>query len=266
MINPFTLNPLGTAVGLGETAHSIGKIAAPGTFGRYDPHTDPSPFSITNPLIQSFFDAATSPTGKSFPMRVAKNIALYNLYHGLRHPGSGSVFPGSRGDVLGHFVGGSVYPRKYDPQVLKEQLERMNINHPEKLVPQQLKDFKKATGQEIPQEATAAYLRAIPELQAVKNFKSDYADKHNASSYRRLPPANQAQAALDYIKKVGHLPAENIQQYQSMIDQAPSDAYLKQLASSLWGVPPELQKATAAKLTWTQLMTLAKQKNLTKKK
>jgi hypothetical protein len=165
-------------------------------------------------------------------------------------------------EALGHWGLGSAFPRKYDPEALKKAVQSANAFNPEALIPQQMKDYQKATGQTIPGPIVEGYKRDIKELQSQKNFKSDYADKHNASSYRKLPDVNKAQAGLDYLDKHKFFPPEQIKEWQQNLDAAQSDDEAKQWASLFWGAT----NAGQYKSQWTQFMAQANQTKLTKKK
>src|SRR4051812_11637692 len=166
MINPFTLNPLGTAVQVGRAAQGTMKELDPGRFGQYDPHTMEDWTSLLHPALQSAVEARENTGGRSYASGVIRNIAPYKLYHDLKHPGSGSIFPGTRREAIGHYVFGASYPRKYDPKALQTALERMNVNHPEALIPDQIKNYEKKTGQKIPPQLVTAYRHDLDELKA----------------------------------------------------------------------------------------------------
>jgi hypothetical protein len=258
--NPFALNPLGTAVQVGRAAQ--GTIAQLRGGGKFDPHTMEDWTSLTNPVLGGLIEAREGVGGRSYVQNVIRNIAPYNLYQGLAHPGSGSTFPGTRTEAVGHYVFGSLYPRKYDPKAIQAALERMNVNHPEKLIPEMVKKYEAKTGQKVPPELVSAYRRDLHELKAQKDFKSSFAHKHNTSSYRRLPAINKAQAAIQYLDENHVVPKDQIREFKQALESMPDDQAANDFANGLWSIT----NVGSAKRAWNALMASRNQGELTRAK
>lgn len=260
--NPFALNPLGTAVQVGRAAQGTLKELAPGQFGQFDKHTMEDWTSLISPVFGGAIEARDQTGGRGYVQNIMRNIAPYKLYQGLAHPGTGSTFPGTRAEAVGHYVLGSLYPRKYDPKAMQAALERMNINHPEKLIPDLVKKYEKATGEKMPPELISAYRKDLHELKAQKDFKTSYAHDHNSPSYRRLPAVNKAQSAIDYLDQHHVVDKATIQDFKTALETMPNDEAANEFANSLWSIT----NVGAAKRTWNEMMKITKQGDLTKAK
>lgn len=231
MSNPFAVSPFSSAAQL----YQAGRGTVKAFQGKFDPHTMTDLTQMMLPQYQAYIQSQQGAGGRNYLQNLGRNIAPIRLYQGLMHPGSGSIFPGTRWEALGHYTLGSLYPRKYDPQALQSALERMNINHPEALIPAQIKQFQKA---KIPVDPkiVAGYKRDIVELQNQKDFKTSSAHSHNAPSYRKMAPIDQAHTALDYLTKYNHLPPDRLAEYQKIVSQIKTDSEAKVVTRGLWKV------------------------------
>jgi hypothetical protein len=262
MINPWGVSPIGSTLDLGRALAGTAKAVIPG-MGPFDQHTMEDWTALLNPVIGGLIEARERPGGRGYLEGVVRNIAVSKLYRDLKHPGQAStIFPGTRREAIGHFVFGSLYPRKYDPQAIQTALERMNINHPEQLIEQTRKRYFQKTGQQIPKTVENAYRKDLKELKKQKDFKNDYADSKNASSFGKLPPANRAEAAIDYFEENNLKSKDSIALYRRMLDSGQSDQYMNLLANTLWNSTG----VGHAKDAWHAYEKRTKQGQLTKKR
>jgi hypothetical protein len=245
MINPFSLNPLGTALQAGEAIPgTLAALKGGGAFNRFA-QTDIA--SMTNPLIQNYLNARSG--GKGIVESMKQVIAPLRLYHDLRHPGSGSIYPTSRSEALGHYIVGAMYPREADQVAVTKALEREGQSNPIARIPTDMKTFKQLTGEDIPQELVTPYKHDLAEISREKSFKDDYASSHGQSGFRNLPPANKVDAALKYLAK-GFVSPQDLQQLKDGASQLKSDADLNSYANSLWSMTGSGQY----KSLWDQMM------------
>jgi hypothetical protein len=213
--------------------------------------------SLLNPLAQGYLNTreGTSPNLQS-------SIAALRLTHDLRHPNTGSIYPTSRSEALGHFAVGALYPRRADQAAITRSLERENQNNPIAMIPTELKQFKKATGQDVPQELVTAYQADLAALQQEKEFKNSYASDHGSSGFRSLPPQNQAEAAYKYLTEHHLISPQDSQAIQQALSQMTTDEQYKNLANALWSATG----TGHVKRTWDQMMATSKSGSLTRKR
>ena len=95
-----------------------------------------------------------------------------------------------------------------------------------------------------------------------RRSRSEYAHSHRASSYRKLPPVNQAEAAIEYISKHNVLPAEQVSQFKASLSQVKTDPEAQAWASALWS----MTGVGNGKAAWDAYMSRVKSKELTKAK
>jgi hypothetical protein len=258
LINPLSLNPLGTAVDIGRAvAGTLTELRHPKQFNKY---TDSDWTSLFHPMIQAALSAREG--GKPFLQQEERTIAPIRLAQELRHPGSGSVFPTSRTEALGHFTIGSMFPRVADAAALQRSMEREQRADPIGRIPLDLRVFKKATGQDIPQELVDAYTKDLQGVKDQKDFQNNYASSKGQQGFRNMAPANKADAAVKYLLQKGVITPSDAKGYQDTIKQAPNDDYLKQLQSQLWSLTGNGQY----KLVWDEYMRMAHGLQLTKAK
>lgn len=230
LINPFSLNPLGSAVQAGQAV--AGSIKAAKGGGNFNQFVDTDAVSLTHPLIQSFITARGG--GKSMVRNAEQSFAPYRFAHDLMHPGTGSTFPTSRKEAIGHWTLGSLFPRKADQQALTRSIEREKQGDPISRLPLDVQTISKAFGQGvIDPHLVQAYVHDLHEVERQKNFQKAYAMDHGSSGFRNMPPRNRAEAAIEFLGK-GHITPAEARQLRSQLDGMKTDAEVASFASSLW--------------------------------
>lgn len=259
LINPFSLNPLGTGLDILRAASGTAKVLSsdPTQFNKY---AQSDIISLLNPLAQSYLQAREG--GKPVSEQGEHSIAVKRLYDELKHPGSGSIYPTSRKEAIGHFVGGSLYPRVADQAAITRSLERENANNPLALIPHQMEQFKKTTGQDIPQEFVDAYKADLAASAQQRDFQKNYAKDHGQSGFRSLPPQNKAEAALDYLKSHKLVSGAELKSMQDSLKAMTTDEEFNSFANALWGVTG----AGSVKRAWDDMIRSAKTTQLTRKR
>jgi hypothetical protein len=245
LINPFALNPLGTAVQAGQALGGTLNIMRGGKFDKY---TDQDIGSLLTPIPAAYLTAREG--GKPMTEQLQQTFAPARLVHDLRHPGSGSIFPTSRTEALGHYIAGSLYPRTADQAALERTLERQQRGDPVARLNLDAKQYKKLTGQALPQDFINAYKQDILKWTDMKKFQQSYASDHGHSGFRNLPPANRVDAAISYLNKLGVMDDQQAKDMRSSAARMTNDQDLNRLASSLWGGTGIGQ----VKLSWDQMM------------
>ena len=261
MINLFGTSPLSTGIGTGRAVAGTLQEFFPGTFGKFDPYTGEDWTDLLPPIPGAAIQATRGVGGRSALESIYRNVGPYKLYQGLAHPGSGKIFPGTRMEAIGHFVFGSLYPRKYDPQAIQESLERIGKSKPEMLIEGVKERYKKKFGRDIPPEIVSAYRKDLDELKAQKDFKDDYVHDHNRSSYEKLPGWNKMESAYNYLKESGHLPPETLQMMRTALNTVKDEALAESTARSWWA----LTNVGHAKTTWNEWARAAKSTELKRK-
>lgn len=232
LVNPFSLNPLGTGLQLAQAAAgTLHVIQDPKSFNKYAQN---DVTSLLNPILGSYINARSG--GQPMKKQLENTMAFLALKKGLMHPGSGSIYPTTRTEAAGHFTFGSLFPRAADQQAVSKALARQNVGNPAAMIPQQIKDFKKATGQDIPPQLVSAYMGDLEAIQMQKDFQTHYADSHGASGFRNMPPQNKAEAALQYLTQHSHLPPDQLQQLKQGMTQLTTDQEFNDYANSLWSM------------------------------
>lgn len=265
LINPFSLNPLGTGLQLLQAAEGTAKIAK--SMGESLIHgRRPSGFnefaqtdliSLANPLAQGFI---AGHEGKTVDLQ--SPIAPIKLIQDLKHPGRGGIYPTTRKEAIGHFVGGSLYPRKASQAAITKSLEREGANNPLALIPDQVARYKKLTGDDLPPEFVAAYQADVVASQQQKDFQKTYAERHGQSGFRNLPPQNQAEAALEYYRRHKLISQRELDSISDDMRGATTDEEFKLIANTLWSGTG----AGSIKRMWNQAMNEAKQGQLSRRR
>jgi len=249
LINPLTLNPLGTGIQEVEAAVGTADIIRNRDFNKFA-QTDIT--SLVNPIIGTYLGAREG--GKPVGGSLAQTVAIKRLIDDLQHPGRGAIFPTTRKEAVGRFVVGSLYPRKADQAAITRSLERQQVNHPIAMIPERVKQFEKATGQKVPQEFIDSYVVDLIKYGIQRDFQKDYARDHGSSGFRNLPPQNQADAALEYVTKYQLMPKDQLDQLKSQYKQIGSDEEFRAFASAVWSSTG----VGTVKDTWDEMMRTAK--------
>jgi hypothetical protein len=257
LVNPFALNPLGTALQVGQAVQGTIKAMRGGK--NFNKFADTDVASMTNPLIQTYLNAREG--GKDMKTALEDTLAPVNLAHQLEHPGSGSIYPTSKTEAIGHYVVGSMYPREADQVALTKSLEREQQANPLARIPTDIATYKKLTGSDMPQQLIVPYKLDLAKLADEKAFQTHYAQQHGQSGFRNLPPQNRLEAALQYLAK-GYASPSDIQQYQQAASQLTTDAEINSFANSLWASTGVGQY----KQLWDHMMNEARGTRLTRKR
>jgi hypothetical protein len=230
LINPFSVNPLTT--GLQEWAAVKGAvdIVRGKPFDKYSQQDVIT--GLLNPPIQSYLQGWAG--GKDFPTNIKQSMAWWRLNRELRHPGSGSIYPTTRAEAIGHFTAGGFYPRKADQAAITRSLVREGAAHPAALIPEQLKAYKNATGESLPPDLIKEYKADLKMVEGLKNFQHDYARQHGQSGFRNLPAQNRLEAALIWYEQYGGLAKEDMDALHIEAKQVQSDTEANDLANALF--------------------------------
>jgi hypothetical protein len=258
LINPFSVNPLGSGLQMLNAALSVNKIVRnPSEFNKY---VDQDPAQLLNPLLASGIEAYTGgrPMTKSLP----DTIAGVRLYENLKHPGRGQIYPTSRVEALGQFGVGTMFPRKSSQQAITRSLERERQDQPEQRIDDELKLIKDKLGIDMPPQMVKAYREDLTKVKQQKDFQHAYAEDHGSQGFTNMPAANQAEAAIEYLTNNGLANAAQLEQYQQMIDSAPNDEMMKEIANNLWS----FTGAGSIQRQWQAIVSTARKQELTKKR
>jgi hypothetical protein len=259
LINPFALNPLSTGIQAAKAAIGTAKVATGGAIGgKFDQYTDTDIASLLPPPLQAYLNARTG--GKAPATSMEKSIALLALKKGLEHPGSGSVYPTTRTEALGHFVGGSMMPRVADAQALARSLAREQQATPMARMPNDIDTIEKAFGKNtIDPEFIYNYEQDLSNVQALKDFQHEYASKHGSSGFRNMPAANRVDAALEFLGR-GYMSPRDVAEIRREMKSMTNDQELSDLASSLWNSTG----IGSTKSQWDDLLNQARKTHLSR--
>lgn len=258
VINPFSLNPLGTGLQLlRAAAGTVDVLRNPKTFNKYA-QTDV--VDLLNPLLGAYVSAREG--GPSMKKQIENTIAAMALAKGLKHPGSGSIYPTSRSEAVGHFTLGSLYPREADQSAVTKSLEREQANNPIALIPQEIADFKKATGDEPPYDLVIAYRKDLEDLAQQKDFQAHYADSHGASGFRHMPPQNRLDAGIEFLKKYSKIDPGTIKEIETTSKELTTDEEYNEYANAVW----HLTGVGQWKDAWDSMVRSVKNQSLTRKR
>jgi hypothetical protein len=249
LVNPFALNPFGTALQVGQAAAGAIKVARGGSGSQaFDKFRDTDVANLLAPIPQAYLTAREG--GKGMRTQLTQTFAPARLVHDLQHPGSGSIYPGTRTEALGRYIGGSMFPRVADQNALSRTLEREQRGDPVARMNLDRKQYKKLTGQDIPQQFVDSYKVDVQKWLDLKKYRDNYAAKHGHSGFRNLPPANQVDAALTFLENQGIMDSDQAKQMRTEASHMTNDAELKQLASDLWSSTG----IGEVKTSWDQMM------------
>jgi hypothetical protein len=249
LVNPFSLNPLGTGLQMGQAAAGTAQVI--GGSKKFNKYASQDVVSLLNPIAQSYIERRGG--GKQMLTQLEQTQAWYRLQHELQHPGSGSIYPGTKAEAIGHFMGGGLYPRQADQTAIERALEREQRGNPEALIPSQVKAFEKATGTKIPPQLIGSYKADLEMVNHLKDFQDSYASQHGTSGFRNMPPANKLQAAIEFLRQYSHLPTDQILEIQREASQAKTDAEMTSLANGIFA----MTGIGTYKRAWQQMMSQA---------
>jgi hypothetical protein len=246
LINPFSVNPLGTGQQLFSAAASAKELLThPDEFNKYS-QTDP--VGLFNPLIQNAIEAYTG--GRPIQESIPDTLAVDRLKQNLEHPGRGQVYPTSRGEAVGQFTLGSMFPRMTDQAAITRSLQRERSDQPAERIDDEVKAFEKTTGSQMPPELIDAYRKDITQLKQESDFQHNYAKDHGSQGFTNMPAANRAQAGLDYLSKYHIIGPDDLMQLKDAIAQMPDDQSMNDLANQIWN----MTGSGAAKRLWDELV------------
>lgn len=251
LINPLSLNPLGTVLQVGQAAAGTYNVIAHGGQG-FNKFAQTDVLNLANPLVQAYFKGREGgqPVGK----QALKSVAGYRLYEDLKHPGRGGIYPTTRKEALGQFAVGATYPRKASQEAITRSLEREGADNPIALIPEKLKEYKKLTGQSLDPQFVAAYEADIVNSQQQRDFQHSYADRHGQSGFRNMPPQNRAEAAVEYLRRHKLMPEKQLNSLSDSLNSITTDEAFNDLANTLWS----MTGAGTVKRIWDQVMHDAK--------
>jgi len=230
LINPFSVNPLGTGQQLVSAAASFKEMLThPDEFNKYS-QTDP--ISLLNPLVQTGIEAYTG--GRPVTESIPDTIAALRLKGNLEHPGRGQVYPTSRGEAIGQFSLGSMFPRQSSQAAISRSLQRERSDQPELRIDDEVAAFEKATGGTVPQDLIDLYKQDLVNLEKVKDFQHDYAHDHGSQGFDNMPAKNRAEAALKYLTKNNLMAPVDAINLQKSISELTNDDQMNILANALW--------------------------------
>lgn len=258
VINPFSLNPLGTGLQLiRAAAGTLDVIRDPKSFNKY---AQDDVVGLLNPILGAYITAREG--GPSMKKQLENTIAAMALVKGLKHPGYGSIYPTTRAEAVGHFTLGALYPREADAAAVKKSLERQNVGNPIAMIPQEIDDFQKATGKEPPYSLVIAYRKDLEDLQIQKDFQSHYADSHGASGFRNMPAQNRLEAGIDFLRKYGKIKSATVDEIERTSKNLTTDEEYNSYANAVWNLTGVGQWKDA----WNNMMRQVTNKELTRKR
>ena len=259
LINPFSVNPLGTGAEiLGAAASTKQILTDPASFNRF---AQEDPAELLNPVLRAGLEAYTGgrPPGET----LKESIAPERLRRNLEHPGRGQVYPTTRPEAVGQFLFGSLFPRQANQEAITRSLERESADNPEKRIDTEVKELEERIGEPVPEEFINAYKADLEELKKQKDFKHDYARKHGSQGFDNLPAQNRAEAAVAYIKRYRLTSPDEMDDIEAALEGATTDAEFNAIANDLW-------RATGAgrvKDQWVELLHGSRdQQELTRKR
>jgi hypothetical protein len=232
LINPFSVNPLGSGQQMIASAASAKEILThPENFNKY---RDTDPTQLFNPLIQNTIEAYTG--GRSWQETLPDSIAALRLKKNLEHPGSGQIYPTSKAEAIGQFAGGSLFPRQSSQQAITRSLQRERADQPELRIDDEVKAYEKATGTSIPEGFVDLYRQDLKNLDKQKDFQHSYAKKHGSQGFDNMPPKNRAEAAVEYLGKNNLMEPDTVASFTNLIENITNDQNMNDLANRLWRV------------------------------
>lgn len=253
MINPFALNPLGS--GMQAAQIGVGTYKSwfkPNEFNKF---TDPTWIDLLNPLLQEAIKRAKGE--RAHPL--IDQVAPVKLIKDLMHPGRGSTYPMSRTEAVGHYFGGSLYPRRASQEAITSSLERELQADPIAYMSTQAADYEKATGTKLPPALLAAVKGDIDTVEHIKDFQRKYADSHGSVGFRKMAGQDRLKAGIQYLEQHHILPPSDIADYKAAAETPGIDeATMAKLANAAWG-------ATGAgqyKRKWDEMMSAQKKTKL----
>src|SRR5215471_18491021 len=258
LINPFTVNPLGTGAQLLGTATSIKKIIDdPKSFNKY---VDQDPAQLLNPLVASAVEAYGG--GRPIQDSLKKSLAWYRLYDNLQHPGRGQIYPTSRMEAIGQYTAGSMYPRKTSQQGITRSLERERKDQPAMRIDDELKLMQDKLHFQPPQFVIDHYRQDLQNIAQEKDFQHHYASSHGSQGFTNMPPANRAEAAIDYLSHYHLVSPAQLENMTNEMGRATTDQMMNQLANSFWN----MTGSGHVKRMWDNMVRMARQRELTTKR
>jgi hypothetical protein len=112
----------------------------------------------------------------------------------------------------------------------------------------------------VPQQFVEMYRKDLQQLEKQKDFQHSYAKKHGSQGFSNMPPANRAEAALDYMSKNKLIGSDYLTQLRQSVEAAKSDYELNTIANALW----RMTGAGIVKDQWDTMMhTTARSNTLT---
>jgi hypothetical protein len=234
MINPFALNPLGSGIQFAQQmAGSWKAIHHPETFNKYQ---DPTLLDSLNPVLGSAVGHMSGATSKPFMSDIEKQMAPVNLINQLRHPGSGSIYPTTRQEALGHYIFGALYPRKASQETITATLQRELRSNPIDLYNLQASQYQKATGEAVPPELAVKVKGDLDAMQHIKDFQKHYASTKGSTGFRSLPATDQLTAAIQYLEEHHKMAPADIEDFKkAAVTPGVDEATMKKLANAAWG-------------------------------
>ena len=258
VINPFTVNPLGSGAQMLGTAVSLKKILSdPSSFNKY---VDQDPAQLFNPLVASTIEAYTG--GRPMSETIPKSIAAYRLYQNLEHPGRGQIYPTSRLEAIGQFTGGSMFPRMTSQAGITRALERERADMPAMRIDDEMKLMKDKLNFTPPKFLVDNYKADLQKLAQEKDFQHSYAQAHGSQGFTNMPAANRAEAAVEYLSRYHLVSPVQLEQMQQQMDTTKDDTTMNALANAFWN----LTGSGIVKQMWQQMVKTARDRNLTAKR
>jgi hypothetical protein len=258
LVNPFTLNPLGTGLDIARAAKgTLEVIQHPNEFNKY---AEEDIVGLLNPIIQAYAEAREG--GNPPAEEAMRAIAPIRLQNELRHPGSGGVYPTSRKEAIGKYMFGTLFPRQADQAAITRAVERENVGARANLIPQQIKQYKKMTGQDLPEEMITAYRRDLQMADDIKDFQRNYADDHGSQGFRNMPPINRVKAAIEFHRQAGVIDEQQLNRIEVSLQGIRQDVVLNDLANGLWAATG----VGGVRRTWDQMFKDAKGLEMTRER
>jgi hypothetical protein len=250
LINPFSVNPLGSGQQMLSAATSLKTIITnPDEFNKY---VQTDPVGLLNPAVSNLVESYTG--GRPFLESTADSIAALRLKENLQHPGRGQIYPTTKEEALGQYFVGTMFPRKSSEAGIKRSLQRERADQPEQRVDDELKLVRDTMGVDLPPDFVNLYRQDLQKLEQQKDFQHEYAHKHGSQGFTNMPPANRAEAALDYLSKYHLIDPETMQSFREMIDTTEDDLVMNQIANALW----RITGAGGVKDRWDEILSRAR--------
>jgi hypothetical protein len=230
LINPFSVNPLGTGQQMIASAVSFKEILThPDEFNKF---RDTDPTQLLNPLVQNLIESYTG--GRPWMEANMDTIAALRMIGNLQHPGRGQIYPTTKTEAVAQFTAGTLFPRQSSQAAITRSLQRQNADQPELLIDDEVKAYQKATGQTVPKELIDLYKQDLEKVKQESDFQHSYAKDHGSQGFSNMPPRNRAEAALKYLEKYNYMTPDQATQTLQLLDQVPNDEAMNSFANSLW--------------------------------